>query len=183
MRQKATAKRFESPHYIEIDEVANRTTILTGGLPFHRLVGRRMLDSLLVVHGERCRHFRLGIGVDLKHPLQEALSLLTPETAVCQSAAPPSPADSSWLFHVDSRNVIATHWSPLIEGDDVKGFRVRLLETGGRAAKTKLSSFRPVSSARQVDFCGASQADCKLADGQIELALGAHEWVEVEARW
>jgi len=183
MRQKATAKRFEAPHYIEIDEVANRTTILTGGLPFHRLVGHRMLDSLLVVRGEQCRHFRMGIGVNLKHPLQEALSLLTPETMIRQAASPPSPADSGWLFHVDSRNVIATHWAPLGEGDEVSGFRVRLLETGGRAAKTKLSSFRPVASARQVDFCGETRADCQLADGQIQLGLGAHEWVEVEARW
>lgn len=183
MRQKATAKRLEAPHYIEIDEVTNRTTILTGGLPYHRLVGRRMLDSLLIVRGEQCRRFRMGIGVDLKHPSQEAHSLLTPETVVCQSAAPPSPADSGWLFHVDSRNVIATHWAPLEEGDDVKGFRVRLLETGGRSAKTRLSSFRPVASARQVNFCGESQADCQLADGQIQLDFGAHEWVEVEARW
>ncbi len=183
MRQKATAKRLEAPHYIEIDEVTNRTTILTGGLPFHRLASDRMLDSLLVVHGEQCRRFRMGIGIDLKHPMQDALSLLTPETVVCQSAAPPSPADSSWLFHVDSKNVIATHWALLIEGEDVKGFRVRLLETGGRAAKPKLSSFRPAASARQVDFCGESQADCQLADGQIQLSLSAHEWVEVEARW
>jgi len=183
MRQKATAKRFEAPHYVEIDEVSTRTAILTGGLPYHRLQGRRMLDSLLVVHGEQSRKFHLGIGVDLKHPMQDALSLLSPETAVCQSAAPPSPADSSWLFHIDSRNVIATYWAPLIEGDDVKGFRVRLLETAGRSAKAKLSSFRPVASARQVNFQGESQSEYQLEEGQIQLALGAHEWVEIEARW
>ncbi len=182
-RQTAKAKRFEAPHYIEIDEGTDRTTILSGGLPFHRRQGLRMLDSLLVVRGEQCRKFQMGIGIDLKHPMQDALSLLTPTAMTCQTAPPPSPGGSSWLFHVDSRNVTATFWEPLVEDSHATGFRVRLLETGGRTAKAKLSTFRPVASARQLNLNGESLGDCQLEDGQIQIRLAAHEWVQLEARW
>jgi alpha-mannosidase len=182
-RHKTTAKRFESPHYIELDDAGKRTAILTDGLTFHRRQGPRMLDTLLIVHGESCRNFRFGIGLDLKHPMQDALGLMTPATVHCQTAPPPAPASSGWLFHVDSRNVIATHWEPLVEEGRAAGFRVRLLETGGRSAKTGLSCFRPVRTARRMKFLGESLGDCPIHDGKIEVQLAAHEWAEVEGRW
>jgi alpha-mannosidase len=182
-RHKTTAKRFESPHYVEIDDADKRTAILTGGLAFHRRQGPRMLDTLLIVHGERCRTFQFGIGLDLKHPMQEALSLLTPDTVLCQAALPPGPNSSGWLFHVDSRNVTATHWEPLVEEGQTAGFRVRLLETGGRAVKAGLSCFRTVRSARRMRFQGEALGDCPITEGKIEVQLAAHEWAEVEARW
>jgi len=63
---------------VEIVSGESRTAVLTGGLPYHRVVGDRMLDSLLVVRGERQRKFLLGIGVDLAHPIHEAIALLGP---------------------------------------------------------------------------------------------------------
>ena len=75
-RQPCTEKRFESPHYIEIADEKTSTTILTGGLAFHRRHEDRMLDTLLITRGERQRKFRLGIGVDLAHPLHEAIGML-----------------------------------------------------------------------------------------------------------
>jgi alpha-mannosidase len=182
-RQPAGQRRFEAPHYVEIAHGESSTTILTGGLPFHRRVGMRMLDSLLIVRGERERTFQLGIGIDVAHPIHEAMSLLAPETTVYETAAPPAPNTSSWLFHIDARNVVATHWEPLITEGRVEGFRVRLLETAGRPARAALSSFRNVCKARQVNFLGEPLADCPLEDGKIRLELTAHEWVEIEARW
>jgi len=41
-------QRFESPHFIEIADDNDRTTIVTHGLPFHRKIGPRMVDTLLV---------------------------------------------------------------------------------------------------------------------------------------
>lgn len=182
-RTLTTAKRFEAPLYIDIDDGDKHTTILTGGLPYHRIAGHRMLDSLLLVRGERARRFRLGVGVDLAQPLHGALELLAPATATFRTAAPPKPASSSWLFHVNAKNVVATHWEPLLADGRVAGFRVRLLETQGRAAPVKLAAFRPVASARQVDFRGQSLADCKLDQGAVRVEMAAHEWVEIEARW
>jgi alpha-mannosidase len=179
-RQPASGQRFEAPHYIEMVNPKNTTAILTGGLPFHRRHEHRMLDSLLITRGETERKFRVGIGIDLTHPMLDAMSLLTPPIVVPSSA--PTSA-SSWLFHLDSRNVIATHWQPLVEDGKVTGFRVRLLETAGRPAGLTLSAFKPVGLAERVDFLGKRLDQCQVLDGKIKLDLAAHEFVEVVGRW
>lgn len=181
-RQPASAQRFESPHYIEIAGAKNSTTILTGGLPFHRRHEARMLDSILISRGETQRKFRLGIGIDLTHPMLDAISLLAPPVIIPAAGQPTSGA-SGWLFHIDARNVVATHWEPVVEGTTVSGFRVRLLETAGRPANLTLSAFRAVKSARQVDFRGEPVTDCTITEGKIKVDLPAHGWIETVANW
>ena len=168
---------------MEIDNGDNRTAILTGGLPFHRLHGLRMLDSVLLARGERAREFTIGIGVDLTHPLHEATSLMMPSTTILQTAAAPQAANSAWLFHLDNKAVIATNWTPLLEEGQVRGFKVRLLETHGRPARVSLSCFQAVESAQQVDFCGEVLTDCQIDEGRVRFELTGHEWTEVVARW
>jgi alpha-mannosidase len=181
-RQTFRVRRFESPLYVDIDDAVRRTTILTGGLPFHRRHQFNMLDTLLIVRGESARRFQLGIGVDLKNPLHDALALITPPTSLAVDAPAPAAGASSWLFHIDHRSVIATHWSPLTEADQVVGFRVRLLETQGRPARGKLSSFRPARSAQVVDFLDQTLADCRIDEGAVHFELSAHEWLELKVR-
>jgi len=181
-RQPVGEKRFESPHYIDITDEKHSTTILTGGLAFHRRHEDRMLDTLLITRGERERKFRLGIGVDLSHPLHDALGILTPPIVV-PSVPQPASGNSGWLLHLSSRNVIATSFTPLEEGGRITGFRIRLLETAGRPANLALTAFRPVRSAGTVDFIGNPLADLKVEESKIKLDLSAHEWVEVLARW
>jgi alpha-mannosidase len=183
MRHATEAKRFEAPHYVEIDDGGGRMSILTGGLPFHRRQGMRMLDSLLIVRGETCRRFRLAIGVDLKHPLHDAMGLLTPETQLQQTAAAPAPNRSGWLFHLDSRHVTATDWEPVIQDGRVRGVRVRLLETGGRPAKVGLTAYRPIDAARRVDLTGDETEACAIEDGKAQVQLAAHQWIQLEATW
>jgi alpha-mannosidase len=177
------AKRLEAPHYLELRGESTRTAILTGGLPYHKRTGMRIIDSLLAVRGERSQKFRLGIGIDLKYPLSSALELLSPPTTVAQSAAPPCPSPASWLLHLSARNVMATHWEPLVEEDELRGVKVRLLETEGRPAKCRLSAFRPFGMARQVDFCGEEIAALPIVDRAVEVELKRGGWIEVEARW
>jgi alpha-mannosidase len=176
-------RKSEAPHYVEIEDGDTASTVLTGGLPYHCRVGDRMLDSLLVVRGESARKFTLGIGVELKHSLLEAMSLTSPLPRVLQNAAPPSPADSSWLFQIDVRRVVATHWEPVHADGRVVGLRVRLLETGGRPAHAKLMAFRPLTLAQRLDFRGNHLADCNLTEGAAEIELAPHQFSEFECRW
>ncbi len=180
-RQQATVKQFEAPHYIDIVTEKNNTTILTGGLPFHRRHEFRMLDSLLITRGERQRTFKFGIGVDVTQPLHEAMALLTPKVTL-ESASPTTGA-SGWLLHIDARNVIATAWEPLVESGAVVGLRTRLLETVGRGATTTISCFRAFRSAAKVDPAGNEIGTCEVADGKLRVDVAAHEWVEVVARF
>jgi len=102
--------QFEAPEFWEIHTAKTRTAVLTGGLPYHRKVGFRRLDTLLVVAGETQRRFRMAIGVECPSPAAAAAEWMTP-AIVIPSAAPP--ASHGWLFHVESRSVVATGWMPL----------------------------------------------------------------------
>ncbi len=193
VRERTGATRLEAPEYIDIESLGGHVTLLTGGLPYHRRDAGRMLDSLLVVRGERERRFRVGIGVSLPQPAASALEFLTPP-AVHRDDHSPGTTASGWLFHVDARNVVATHWEPLVDADvqaasavadthTVSGFRARLLETAGRAGRVTLRTFRPVAKARQVDFLGQTLLQAPVDGDKITLDFGSHEWVEVEATW
>jgi alpha-mannosidase len=181
-RQTVTEKKFESPLYVEILGAKDSATILTGGLPFHRRQEERMLDTLLITRGERQRKFRLGIGVDLSHPLHDALGLFVPPL-VLPSVPQPKSGNSGWLLHLSSRNVIATSLHPLEEAGRIVGLRVRLLETAGRPANMAISAFRPVKSAKTVDFQGNQLAECTVEEGKAKLDLAAHEWAEAQLRF
>ena len=182
-RQQASARRLESPDYIEIHEDDWRTSILPSGLPFHRRVGNRMLDSLLVVRGESCRTFRLGIGVDLPQAYSQSMAFVADVPARFENAAPPKGHTNSWLFHLNARNVVATSWKPLMEAGQCVGLTVRLLETSGRPGKVRLAAFRSLLNAEQRDFKGDSLGSCRMEDGTAVVEMAAAEWLEVEARW
>ena len=174
--------RLEAPYFVDIRSPKVQTTILTGGLPYHRRFGLRKLDSILSVKGDTARSFRLGIGVDLKYPMPAALEFLA-SGSVCAEEAPPPAVASSWLFHLDSRNVIATAWEPLVSEDRLIGFRVRLLETEGRSSQVALRSFRSLASARRVDFLGQQPEELSIGGDRLGLKIAAHEWVQVEAEF
>ncbi len=182
-RHKASRKQLEAPLYLEINDGEMQTTVLTGGLPYHKRVGDRMLDTLLSVRGERQNKFHIGLGVDLPQPHNEAISLLAPQTVAVQNAAAPKSGDSSWLFHIDARSVVATYWEPIVDGNAVTGVRVRLLETNDRAARAKLSTFRAAGSARLMNFIGESLGDCQINEGRIQVELAASQWIELEVLW
>jgi hypothetical protein len=142
-----------------------------------------MLDYLLLVHGEQERRFRFAIGVDVLNPLHEAEELLCPDTCLRQDAAPPVSAPTGWLYHLDARNVWVSGWEPLCSAGRVGGARLRLLETQGKATRTRLSCFRALTQARRVNFRGDSLGDCPLDGGRALLELGAYEWSQFDVRW
>ena len=180
-RQPVSGNRIEAPHYIDLENLKSRTSILTGGAPFHVRRGDRYIDSIHIVKGESERQFRFGIGVDLPNPLYHANSIHSSPLTVTSTKKPST--DFSWLFHLDSRNVLATAWQAVWEGDKVVGFRVRLLETMGRASKCKLSAFKPVQSCNRIRFDGEVVSEMSVADGKVEISLSPNQLFEIEARW
>ena len=142
-----------------------------------------MLDSLLVVRGESCRTFRLGIGLDLPQSFAQSMAWMADVPVRFENAAPPRGNTSSWLFHLNARNVVATSWKPLVESGECVGLVVRLLETSGRPGKVRLAAFRSLLSAEQRDFKGESLGSCRIDEGRAVVEMAAAEWLEVEARW
>jgi len=175
------AVRLEAPHFIDIRAERSRTTLLVGGLPYHRRFGLRKLDVLLVVCGESARSFRLGIGIDLPAAMPAALGFLAPDTRIDGVCSPP--ATSGWLFHLDCRNAVATSWEPLGVGRTLEGFRARILETDGRKIELGLRAFRSVRSAVKLQPGDAEPANLTVEGDRIRVPLGPYEWADIEARF
>jgi hypothetical protein len=184
-RQATELRQIESPLLVEVATEKSRLAFLTAGLPYHRRVEMRMLDTMLVVRGEGQRRFRLGIAVDHPQPMQAAVEWMSPIVAVRERAPPPRGGASASLLQLDAPNVIATHWEPLAsaDGSAIEGYMVRLQETSGRAAKARLTSTRRPKSARQVNFVGETLADLKVEEDAVWIDLTAYEWAQVEVRW
>jgi alpha-mannosidase len=168
--------QLESPLFIDIRSGKQRTTILSGGLPYHRRIGPRRLDSLLIVAGETARRFRIGVGIDLPNPTTAALGFLQPPVTLFTAAKPP--AASGWLFHLDHRNVVATSWQPM-----AGGFRVRLLETEGRPAQLKLRCFKNVAAAQKLETGDAPPAELNIDGDTIHIPMTAYQWIDLEVQF
>jgi len=175
------ARQFETPHLVELRTERTRTAILTGGLPYHRRSGGRMLDTLLIVPGETRRRFRYAIGVELRHPMEQALALLNPIVAT-PATLPDKGPEAAWLFRLNARNCIATHWSVIHDAGRVAGFRARILETEGIATRLKLNALFELQSARQVDFLGQTLAELPVNRDDVTIDAAPFEWIEIEAR-
>jgi alpha-mannosidase len=171
------ARRIHSPLFVEAESSGWRTAILSGGLPYHRLVQDRNLDTLLIVHGESQRSFDLGIAMDAPNPAAAALALISlPESRFVPKAVEPK-IQSAWLFHLGAKNAIATAWEQI----DDSGFRVRVRETMGAAGRVCLRSWRPIKSARQTDFLGNTLAELTVEDDRIWCDMSSFEWIQIEA--
>ena len=191
--------RFESPYYIEIADDDSRTTIITHGLPFHRKIGRRMCDSLLIVEGETQRKFRFSIAFEQPYPLQAAIDSMTPAAVIPTEIGPPRCGTTGWFLHADAPNVQLTRLTDLMdeprsdaaawEAEDSisppagSGFAVRLQETEGRRQSVALRCFRTPLSVRLRDFTGRTTGQPKIDGDVVRLELSPFEIADLELRF
>lgn len=174
-------QRIEAVHFVEVRGPRINVTLLAGGLPYHLRVGDRQLDTLLVVQGERQRRFRFAIALGQTHPQQASLDFLTPPLVKSEHAAPPEP-QSSWLFHLSSKNVVALRWNKC-DSQSRQAVRVRLQETAGRPTSLTLRCFRDVAEARKLDFLGEPGAELQSDRDGVTIELVGHEITDVELIW
>lgn len=180
--QPTKAKQPESPYFLELETETSSTLIFPCGLPHHLLTGDRMVDTLLIGKGETRRKFRFVVGAEIAHPSAVALDTLEP-LVVAPQAAKPSSGEAGWLFHLDVKNVVATHWESLVDAGKVIGFRVRLLETEGLSGRVHLRTLRKLTSARQIDGREQTLVDLTPEADKLGFEIGAYEWFELEARY
>lgn len=187
----ARAKRIHAPLMLEVDDGNERTAILTGGYPFHRRTGRRSLDTVLIVAGESQRCFELGIGIDLGNPMQAALNHLSP-TIVLPSKGKLPQADSAWLFHLATKQVVASTWHPIMEQERIVGFHTRLVEVKGRKGKLTLRALHPIESATKIAFKASEGRigavpqtldHCDIDGDTLSCKVNAYEYLDIEARF
>ncbi|MEX0715103.1 MAG: hypothetical protein WD066_00880 [Planctomycetaceae bacterium] len=196
-------ERIESPWYLEIATDDDRTTILPHGLPFHRISGPRMVDTILVAEGETRRRFRMTIAIDADYPLLPALDALAPVAVVRTDHGPPRVGPTGWLFHLDLKNVQIARIAAAPEPNaketasrdpDAASVRVaspaadsafilRLIETDGLHRQARLRCFRAPSAARQCDFQGNTIATLRIEDDAVLVDITPFEIVELELQF
>jgi hypothetical protein len=148
-------------------------------LPYHRRVSLSQLDTLLSVRGETSKHFRIGIGVDLPSMTRSAIDFMA--SATCPPAVEGSArTDSGWIFHIDSKNVIAPWWQPLENGE---GIRLRLVETENKKSRVRIRSFKPWRDGHVVDASGSEIEELTANDGVVEFTAIPHAFAELCLRW
>ena len=182
-RNANTTARLESPTFVEIDEADRRTLVLTEGLPYHRRVGSRMLDTLLMVRGETQTTFRIGIGSDVPYPLRESL-VFRQTPIVIPGRKQPSSSASTWLAHIDSKNVVMSSCEP-VSGDDgnCNGLLVRLQETEGRKANATIRICRQPKLATQQTLEGQDVSELDIEDSAVKVRLNSRQWTQVKISW
>jgi alpha-mannosidase len=171
---------IDAPEFLELQTDKTRTAILPGGLPYHRRLGYRRLDTLLVVPGESQRRFRLAAGIDCPSAAMAAVDFLTPVPVIGANAPP---ATHGWLFHIEGKSAVATHWQPIIEDNRLRGAVVRLLETEGRSVRFGVRSPQPLASAAQRGMGDAAACELPVAGDRAEVELRGYGWSEIELRF
>ncbi len=189
-RHPMRCRKLNAPLVIDIDQHRCSTSIITGGLPFHQRVGYRRLDSILMVRGETCRHFRMGVGVDLNRPLSEGFKQLCPPILLPLQGVAPRSGEKGWLFHLNCKNVMAIDWSWPESGPDdgqpthPTRLRVLIKETEGREARgLKLDTIQPLREATRMDLAGNQLEPLAVDGSSCRLPLGGHELACVELVW
>jgi alpha-mannosidase len=174
--------RPETPDSLDVSTRRQRTAILCGGLPYHQKHGARMLDTLLLAGAETSRSFRLGMVLDLEHPFQAALDLLTPAPVVTTEDGPPDAGCTGWLIQIDQKAVAVTHVGFLETTAEGRGWGldIHLLETAGYSSRCKVRFFRNPTWARQVDFQGELVIDLSVDGDGVLVDLTPNELARLE---
>ncbi|WP_165065954.1 polysaccharide deacetylase family protein [Paludisphaera rhizosphaerae] len=175
------SERPETPDAVDISTRRQRTAVVFGGLPYHKKVGQRMLDTILVAGSEQAREFRLAVVLDDDHPHRSAANFVTPAVVVPSDFGPPPAGDRGWLMKIDSQAPAVIHVGFTPETYDSRGWGidVHLVETVGYHARCRLQFFRPPTWARQYDLQGESQGDLSVENDAVWLDLMAGELYRV----
>ena len=126
------AERPETPDAFDISTRTQRTALLFGGLPYHRKVGSRMLDTLLVAGSESTRSFTLGVVLDLEHPFHAAQDLIAPPLVVPLDDGPPSQGANGWLARLDRKGVAVSHVGFASATSEGRGMGTRFSPAGNQ---------------------------------------------------
>ncbi len=181
--QASDARRLSAAELVEIQSTVARVAILAPYGSEHRRTGSRLLDSEIPLSGQWSG--AVAVNVSSAAVAWQTWQLgegpLGDEPWFAPSVRPST--TTGWLFHLDSKQVLATAWEPWSEGDNVVGFRVRLLETAGRAAAVRLRVFRALRAARHVDFLGDTLTSLRIDDDAVLVNLGGFELAQIECRW
>ena len=172
-----------APEFVEVVDPGNsRISLLSGGLPFHRRVGDRMLDSLLIVAGESVREFEFGIAVDSPTSAAAAIAYLSPP--VILPAGSTYCQRNGWIFSCNCKNVVVTYLRPIYdESGKAIGVTLRLIETEKRSGELTLRFPFNLTAAARTNFLGEKLNDLDFDGDRVICNFCEHQYFQLECCW
>lgn len=170
---------LEAPWTIEWRERNLVTNLLTHGMPFHRRVGYRMADTLLVVAGETQRTFRLTLTLDYAHPFAAVYDVLWPPLVGKVEHGPPLAGRTGWLASLNAANLLCTRLTPFEEYRP--GARLRLVETSGKTTRADLRFCKNPEAARLTNARGELIFDLHPNEDGLPIDFSPHEMLQIES--
>ncbi len=147
---RSRSQRMVSPLGLVIDEAERQTLISTAGLAFHRKVGDRFIDTLLVVEGEACEIFKLSYGFDVPAPVATAKAFITGSLQV-PVEKPQSLPPRGWIAFASPPDVMITHLQIRQREDGRLAATIRAIQTRSQSANITLRFCRDVQFASILD--------------------------------
>lgn len=170
-RHRTSGRRIEAPLGVIVDEGDRKLQVCSYGLPAHRRIGSKELDTLLIVRGESSRDFRLAYGFDVPAPVRSARQHLVPPINVPIDKLSTA-TTRGWLLDIDARTTIISKMRTL----DANTLEIVAVETSGKPTRARISLFRDVVSASRQGFVDKSDPqDLPVEDGAAILRLSGHE--------
>ena len=179
VRGEVYAPKIQSPNFVEIQNLDYAITLLPSGLPYHNRINRRQMDTLLILGNEKCRFFKLGIGLDLEYPLKSAIDRACPTLTTTVKGNQPRQ-----LFHLDSKNILVTSVRPVFADDNsMTTVDIRLQETERRGGNVTLFTPFKMAEMHRTNFHGDIIETLHDSDSdpvsQIRIAYAAADFFQI----
>ena len=181
-RYQISEQKICAASFIEIAEPDYQITFLTGGIPFHQRIGRRQLDSLLVVPNESRRIFQFALSINNPYAHQSVVNW-TSEPIVLQLPHLANQASSS-LFHFSAKNIALVQTRPqFAESGKLNGVRFRLQETEGRRGDLKIRCPYKIERAFLLNLRQCPIQELKIQNNQVQTDFLGSQMLDIELRW
>lgn len=162
---RARSRRMVAPLGLLLDEAERQTLVCGEGLAFHRRVGERFLDTLVVVEGESRTDFTLHYGFDVPSAVAASRGRITPPVEVVVTPKSGTP-EIGWMLHLAPKDLLLSGLTVRERSDGRLAALIRIIQTQPQACKVKLRCFRNVAAAVLLD--GPLEATLDRSDEELE---------------
>ena len=192
----SSAKKIVAPLGVLIDEAEKQTLVCSHGLPLHRKVGDRFLDTLVGLPGRAAGEsnrldFQVTYALDCPEPVTVARACISPAKLIPVASAKEAgqraegKTEQAWLVHVSAADVLVTEMSTKRRRDGKLATRMQLVQTRPKTAKVKLQFSAFAHAAFVSDRSGIDRTllelpeDVRCDDGVVLLTIGSHEAIDL----
>ena len=182
VRCEITEQKICATNFIEIAEPDYQMTLLTGGLPYHQRIGRRLLDTLLVVPNESRRKFQFALSVNNPYAQQAATNWVGEPITLANKR--PAGQTDSWLFHFNAKNIALTQSRCVFdETGKLSGVRFKLQETEGRRGDLKIRCPYQIKRAFLLNLIDTPIEELKVQGNQVQTDFLGSQMLDIKIVW